>query len=337
MLILALESSCDETSAAVVEMAEGTRRILSNEISSQIEIHRPFGGVVPEIAGRAHIEAISSLTYAALEAAAVTMGDIDLVAVTNRPGLIGALLVGVNFAKSLAFAHNKPLVAVNHIKGHIAASYLAFEELEPPFLALCISGGHTSIINVKSYTEMETLGRTRDDAAGEAFDKAARVMGLDYPGGREMDRLAALGNKEALKFPKAAINDSLDFSFSGLKTAFLNYVNTQKMQGLPICREDAAASFTSAVIKAIIPKCSAALEKTGAKKLVLAGGVSANSHLRAAIVELCSLSGVTPYIPPLSLCGDNAAMIGAQGYYEFLAGKRADTSLNAYAAHGIED
>ena len=337
MLILAIESSCDETSAAIVDMSSQHRRILSDEIASQIEIHRPYGGVVPEIAGRAHIEAISDLTYRAFASAGLRPEDIDLVGVTNRPGLIGALLVGLNFAKSLAFSYQKPLVAVNHIKGHIAASYLAYPDLQPPFLALCISGGHSSIIHVKDYNEMETLGRTRDDAAGEAFDKAARVIGLPYPGGKEMDRLAAAGNPNALKLPKTALPDSIDFSFSGLKTAFLSYVNTQNMKGLPICREDAAASFTQAVVSAIIQKSEQALDITGASKLVLAGGVSANSHLRNAVTELCKKKNVSLYLPPLSLCGDNAAMIGAAAYYEYQSGARADCSLNAFAAHGIEE
>lgn len=332
MKILALESSCDETSAAVVSMADGERNILSNEIASQIDIHRRFGGVVPEIAGRAHIEIISKLTYDALEKAGVTLGDIDAIGVTNTPGLIGALLVGVNFAKSLAYASGKPLVPVNHIKGHIAAAYLAHSELEPPFIAMVASGGHTSIINVKNYTEHEEIGYTRDDAAGEAFDKAARVLGIPYPGGAEMDRLAKNGDPNAIKLPTPAISgDNIEFSFSGLKTAVINYANTAKMKGEELCREDVAASFTRAVCDAIVEKLKLALRKTGHKKLVLAGGVAANSHLRAAISELCEKEGAEFFVPPVSLCGDNGAMIGAQAYFEYMNGARGDTSLNAKA------
>lgn len=332
MIILALESSCDETSAAVLRMSESSRDILSNEIASQIEIHRRFGGVVPEVAGRAHIEIVSKLTHDALSAAGVTLDDIDMIGVTNTPGLIGALLVGVNFAKSLAYASGKPLVPVNHIKGHIAAAYLAHPELKPPFLAMVASGGHTSIIAVRSYTDFEEIGYTRDDAAGEAFDKAARVIGISYPGGAEMDRLACLGDKKAIKLPSPAIHgDSIEFSFSGLKTAVINYVNTAKMKGDTVCREDIAASFTAAVCDAVTEKLSLALDKTGMDKLVLAGGVAANSHLRASVSELAQKRGVAFYVPPMSLCGDNAAMIGAQAYYEYMAGVCADISLNARA------
>lgn len=332
MKILALESSCDETSAAVVSMGNGERVILSNEIASQIEIHRRFGGVVPEVAGRAHIEIISKLTYEALEKAGVTMADIDAIGVTNTPGLIGALLVGVNFAKSLAYANGKPLVPVNHIKGHIAAAYLAHPTLEPPFLAMVASGGHTSIINVKTYTEHEVIGYTRDDAAGEAFDKAARVLGIPYPGGAEMDRLAKVGNPRAIKLPTPAIaGDNIEFSFSGLKTAVINYANTAKMKGEELCREDVAASFTRVVCEAVVDKLKLALQKTGHKKLVLAGGVAANSHLRAAISTLCEKENVEFFVPPTSLCGDNGAMIGAQAYFEYEAGVRGDTALNAKA------
>lgn len=332
MIILALESSCDETSAAVLRMSESSRDILSNEIASQIEIHKRFGGVVPEVAGRAHIEIISKLTHEALNAANVTLDDIDMIGVTNTPGLIGALLVGVNFAKSLAYTSGKPLVPVNHIRGHIAAAYLAHPELKPPFLAMVASGGHTSIIAVRSYTDFEEIGYTRDDAAGEAFDKAARVIGIPYPGGAEMDRLACLGNKKAIKLPSPAIHgDSVEFSFSGLKTAVINYVNTAKMKGEAVCREDVAASFTSAVCDAVTEKLALALDKTGMDKIVLAGGVAANSHLRSSVSELAQKRGIAFYVPPISLCGDNAAMIGAQAYYEYMAGVRADISLNARA------
>ena len=334
MLILSIESSCDETSAAVVEMGE-TRRILSNIVASQIEIHALYGGVVPEIAGRAHIEAVSRITYEALDKAGVTLSDIGAIGVTNRPGLIGALLVGVNFAKSLAVANGIPLVPVQHIRGHIAANYLTYKELEPPFLALVASGGHTSIIEVKSYTEFVTVGRTRDDAMGEAFDKVARVMGIPYPGGAEMDRLASLGNPKAVRFPSAAIPDgSLDFSFSGLKTHVINHLHNLDQKGEPFPKEDVAASFTEAVVSSVKKKLDIAFESMDYGKLVLAGGVSANSHLRTALTDYCKKKGIEFYVPERSLCGDNGAMIGAQAYYEYLAGNMADASLNAYASDG---
>lgn len=334
MLILSVESSCDETSAAVVEMGE-TRRILSNIVASQIEIHALYGGVVPEIAGRAHIEAVSRITYEALDKAGVTLSDIGAIGVTNRPGLIGALLVGVNFAKSLAAANGIPLVPVQHIRGHIAANYLTYKELEPPFLALVASGGHTSIIEVKSYTDFVTVGRTRDDAMGEAFDKVARVMGIAYPGGAEMDRLASLGNPKAVRFPSAAIPDgSLDFSFSGLKTHVINHLHNLDQKGEPFPKEDVAASFTEAVVSSVKKKLDIAFESMDYGKLVLAGGVSANSHLRTALTDYCKKKGIEFYVPERSLCGDNGAMIGAQAYYEYLAGNLADESLNAYASDG---
>lgn len=334
MLILSIESSCDETSAAVVEMGE-TRRILSNIVASQIEIHALYGGVVPEIAGRAHIEAVSRITYEALDKAGVTLSDIGAIGVTNRPGLIGALLVGVNFAKSLAVANGIPLVPVQHIRGHIAANYLTYKELEPPFLALVASGGHTSIIEVKSYTDFVTVGRTRDDAMGEAFDKVARVMGIPYPGGAEMDRLASLGNPIAVRFPSAAIPDgSLDFSFSGLKTHVINHLHNLDQKGEPFPKEDVAASFTEAVVSSVKKKLDIAFESMDYGKLVLAGGVSANSHLRTALTDYCKKRGIEFYVPERSLCGDNGAMIGAQAYYEYLAGNMADASLNAYASDG---
>ncbi len=332
MLILAIESSCDETSAAVVRMSDTEREILSNEIASQIEIHRRFGGVVPEVAGRAHIEIIAKLTHEALGEAKLTLDEIDAVAVTNTPGLIGALLVGVNFAKALAFSANKPLIPVNHIRGHIAAAYLAHPELKPPFLVMVASGGHTSIIAVKSYTDFEEIGYTRDDAAGEAVDKAARVLGSPYPRGAEMDKLAGRGNPKAIKLPSPAIHgDTVEFSFSGLKTAVINYANTAKMRGEELSREDIAASFTRTICEAIVEKLALALDKTGTQTLVLAGGVAANSHLRNAISALAEKRGVKFYVPPKSLCGDNAAMIGAQAYYEYKSGVTADTSLNARA------
>lgn len=332
MLILALESSCDETSASVCEF-EGERHVIrSNIIASQIETHKLYGGVVPEIASRAHCDAISSITYEALDAAGVTLADIDAVAVTANPGLIGALLVGVNFAKALAFANGKPLIPVNHIKGHVAANYFVHEDLKPPFLALVASGGHTSLIKVSDYVTYDTIGRTRDDAIGEAFDKVGRVMGLPYPGGAEMDRLASVGNRDAVKFPSAAvIGDNLDFSFSGLKTAVINHLHNASQKGEDICREDIAASFTKAVTSSVTKKLKMAADATGLRKIVIAGGVAANSHLRAALEELCKKRGLSLYMPPRSLCGDNGAMIAAQGYHEYLSGVRAGTSLNAKA------
>ncbi|MDD6798826.1 MAG: tRNA (adenosine(37)-N6)-threonylcarbamoyltransferase complex transferase subunit TsaD [Firmicutes bacterium] len=334
MLILAIESSCDETSAAVVESTEGVLSIKSNIIASQIERHALFGGVVPEIASRCHTEAVSRITYEALERSGASVSDIDIVGVTNRPGLIGALLVGLNFAKGLACSYDLPLVPVHHIRGHIAANYFSSPAPKPPFLALAVSGGHTSLILFKSYTECETIGRTRDDAAGEAFDKAGRLIGLPYPGGAAMDKLAYEGDPEAIKLPSAAIPDgSLDFSFSGIKTAVINYINTLNQKGEELPRADIAASFTQAAVSSVIKKLGAALDRTGMCRLAVAGGVAANSHLRRALEELSEKRGIELFIPPASLCGDNAAMIGAQAYYEYLAGNTADASLNAYAAH----
>ncbi len=329
MKILAIESSCDETSAAVVENG---RKILSNEVLSQIDIHKRYGGVVPEIASRAHIEAISPLVKTALESADITLDDIDAVAVTNRPGLIGALLVGVNFAKSLAYSIKKPLIPVNHIMGHVAANYLVHENLKPPFLALVISGGHTSVLGMDSYTEYKTIARTRDDAVGEAFDKVARVMGLEYPGGKEMDRLASLGNSKAYTFPSVHVKDSpYDFSFSGLKTAVINTLHNNLQKGIELSREDIAASFTANVVDTILDRLEKILADYPYKSLVLAGGVSANSHIRGALEKFCAKKGIALYMPPLSLCGDNAAMIGAQAFYDYESGITADISLNAYA------
>lgn len=332
MIILGIESSCDETAAAVVEMGEECR-ILSSKVASQIETHKLYGGVVPEIASRAHTEAISSLTYEALEEAGISLSDIDLIGVTATPGLIGALLVGVNFAKGLAFSSGKPLVAVNHIRGHIAANYFTPSEipLEPPFFALVASGGHTSLINVKSRTEFETVGRTRDDAMGEAFDKVARVMGMPYPGGAEMDEAAKKGDHKAVKFPEAAIHDdTLDFSFSGLKTAVINHLHRLEMKGEPYIKEDIAASFTASVVSSVLKKLGQAHDRYGFDKLVIAGGCSANSHLRAAAESFCGERGITLSMPAKSLCGDNGAMIAAQAYYEYLAGNISDTTLNAH-------
>lgn len=332
MKILAIESSCDETSVAI---AEDGRKTLSCKILSQIEMHKRFGGVVPEIASRAHIEAISSLTEDALLEAGLKIKDIDAIAVTYRPGLVGALLVGVNFAKSLAYASHKPLIAVNHIRGHVAANYLAHENLTPPFLALVISGGHTSLLKVNSFTDYETVGITRDDAAGEAFDKVARVMGIGYPGGAEMDALAKKGNKNAIPFPRATVKDApYDFSYSGLKTAVINYLHNAEQKGEKINCEDVAASFTAAVCDTIENRLSHAIDDFGLPTLVLAGGVSANSHIRETAEALANKKNVSLFMPPLSLCGDNAAMIASQGYYEFLDSNFADITLNANPVNG---
>ncbi len=332
MLILGIESSCDETAASVCSFDGESKTILSNAVASQISIHRLYGGVVPEIASRAHSEAICPIVTEALEKSGKSLDDIDAIAVTAKPGLIGALLVGLSFAKSLAYATGKPLIPVNHIKGHVAANYFIYPELKPPFLAAVVSGGHTSIIKVNSYTDFERIGRTRDDAAGEAFDKVGRVMGLYYPCGAEMDGLASKGDKKAFKFPSAAIHDeTLDFSFSGLKTAVLNTLNSLEQKGQSYIKADIAASFTESFCASVSKKLQEALHRTGMKTLVLAGGVSANSHLRAVLEQMCKDEGVTFCCPPLSLCGDNGAMIAAQGYYEYLDGNIADIDLNAEA------
>ena len=336
MIILAFESSCDETAAAVLEMDEenGIRRIRSSLVASQVAIHALYGGVVPEIASRAHTEAISSLAEGALKEAGITVNEVDCIGVTAHPGLIGALLVGVNFAKAYAYANHKPLVAVDHILGHVAAAYLSHPNLKPPFFAMVTSGGHTSLLSFADYTTVQTVGRTRDDAVGECFDKVARTMGLPYPGGAEMDRLAALGNPKAIRFPSAAIrDDSLDFSFSGLKTAVINHLNTCRQKGEEIKKEDIAASFTKAVTGAITERLHEAKDRYDFDKFVLAGGVSANSHLRKAVLEFGKKRKVEIFVPALSLCGDNAAMIGAQAYYEAKAGHFSDFSLNPSATH----
>ncbi len=333
MYLLGMESSCDETSAAVVEMGNGVRAIRSNIVASQIDVHRLYGGVVPEIASRAHIEAISRITYQALEEAGVTLSDIGAVAVTSHPGLIGALLVGVNFAKSLAYSHKLPLVAVNHIHGHVAAAYLAHPDLEPPFLALVVSGGHTSIYRVKDHTDFEEIGGTRDDAAGEAFDKIGRVIGMPYPGGAALDRLAYEGDPSAIPLPSPALaGDTLDLSFSGIKTAALNYLNSAEQKGIDINRADVAAAYTDRIVGAIVSKAEMALQRTGMKTLVLSGGVAANSHLRASLEKMCSSHGVRLCMPERALCGDNGAMIAAAGYFQYEKGCFADTSLNASAS-----
>lgn len=332
MYILGMESSCDETSAAVVEYLDGRFEIRSNIVASQIETHRLYGGVVPEIASRAHIEAVSGITKEALEGAGIGIGELDCIAVTSHPGLIGALLVGVNFGKSLAFANGIPLVSVDHIRGHVAAAYLSDKELKPPFLALVVSGGHTSLYVCEDSLTLRAIGTTRDDAAGEAFDKIGRVIGLPYPGGAAIDKLAYEGDGKAIKFPSPALSGTLDFSFSGIKTSALNYINQAAQRGEEINRADLAASYTRAIVDAIVKQTSAALDETGLGTLVLAGGVAANSHLRGALEKLCAKKGVKFTTPPRSLCGDNGAMIAAAGCFEYLAGKRADTSLNASAS-----
>lgn len=333
MLVLGIESSCDETAASVVK--DG-RTVLSNVINSQIETHKVYGGVVPEIASRMHAENISYVVSKAISDANVTLDDIDAISVTYAPGLIGALLVGINFAKGLAFSTGKPLVPVHHIRGHIAANYIANKELEPPFVCLVVSGGHSHIVNVKSYTDFEVLGATRDDAAGEAFDKAARVLGLTYPGGVQIDRLSKNGDKNSIKFPEVNFKDNpYDFSFSGLKTAVINYVHNAEQKGEEISKEDVAASFSKSVCDVLCNHFLLALKDNNMKKAVLAGGVSANSMLRETMAEMCKKNGIELFVPPLELCTDNAAMIACQGYYEYLAGKRADMHLNGIASLDI--
>ncbi|MBQ9098247.1 MAG: tRNA (adenosine(37)-N6)-threonylcarbamoyltransferase complex transferase subunit TsaD [Clostridia bacterium] len=332
MYILGIESSCDETSAAVVEMEAEKCRIASNIVASQIETHRLYGGVVPEIASRAHIEAVTGITHQALDTAGITLSQVGAVAVTAAPGLIGALLVGVNFAKSLAFANHIPLVPVNHIKAHVAAAYLSDPQLKPPFLAVVVSGGHTSLFEVRSYTDFVEIGATRDDAAGEAFDKIGRVIGLPYPGGAAIDKLAYEGDPLAIKLPSPALGgDTLDFSFSGLKTAALNYINTCRQNGTEVPRADLAASYTHAIVEGVAQKTEAALRQTGYKTVVLAGGVAANSHLRARLERVAADCKARLSVPPISLCGDNGAMVAAAGYFAYLAGQRAGTELNASA------
>ena len=332
MRILAFESSCDETAAAVLERKDGKITVLSDIVASQVAIHAKFGGVVPEIASRAHSETISGITYEALEKANCTMDDIDAIAVTSNPGLIGALLVAVNFAKSLAYSYNKPLIPVNHIKGHIAANYICHPELKPPFIGFVASGGHTSVVRVEGYRDHTLIGGTRDDAMGESFDKVGRVMGMPYPGGAAMDKLAYEG-KNPMKFPSAAIrDDSLDFSFSGIKTAVLNTLNQMQQKGEEIPRADIAAGFTEAAVSSVVIKLGMAFDRNpDMKTLVIAGGVAANSHLRTALEKFTQKRGIALYMPDRSLCGDNASMIGAAAFFEWDAGNLADVTLNAYA------
>ncbi len=330
MLILGIESSCDETAAAVV--ADG-RQVLSNIVASQVEEHRLYGGVVPEIASRRHAEAISGVVRRALDEAGVTLADIDGIAVTYAPGLIGALLVGVSFAKGLAMSTAKPLIPVHHLRGHIASNYIAHPDLEPPFLCLVVSGGHSHIVAVEDYTHFRVIGRTRDDAAGECYDKAARAMGMPYPGGIALDKLAATGDPTAYPLPRPHVEGSVyDFSFSGLKTAVINRLHNAEQKGETVNHADLCASFQQTVVSMLTENTMRAAADIGAKTLVLAGGVSANSGLRAGMQAACDAAGVRLYVPPLALCGDNAAMIASQGYYEWLAGNTAGADLNAVAS-----
>ena len=334
MKILAIESSCDETAAAVVE--DG-RKVLSNIIASQVKEHIVYGGVVPEIASRLHTEAINSVVQKALDEAGATLAEIDAVAVTYAPGLIGALLVGVNFAKSLAFATGKPLIPVHHLRSHIAANYITFSELEPPFLCLVVSGGHSHIVNVKDYTKFEIIGKTRDDAAGECLDKAARTLGLPYPGGLNLDIQSAGGDASAFTFTHPKVDGApYDFSFSGLKTSIINLLHNSEQKGIELNKKDLGASFLGAVTDCLCENTFKACEDFGFKKIAVAGGVSANSVLRQKMNKISAQKGVKIYFPELKYCGDNATMVGAQAYYEFLSGNCADESLNAYATMPID-
>ena len=327
MNILAIESSCDETAAAVVQ--DG-RKVLSNIISSQIEIHKLYGGVVPEIASRKHIEKVIQVVDEALKEASLTMDEIDAVAVTYGQGLVGALLVGVSAAKSIAFAHNKPLIGVHHIEGHISANYIENEELEPPFLCLVVSGGHTNLVIVKDYGEYEVLGKTRDDAAGEAFDKVARAIGLGYPGGPKIQKISEEGNKDAIAFPRAKVADNpFDFSFSGLKSSVRNYINSCEMKGEKINKADIAASFQEAVVDVLVSHTIEGAKQLGFKKIAMAGGVASNAVLREEMKEACERRGFKFYHPSPILCTDNAAMIGAAAYYDYKKGLISDLTLNA--------
>ena len=325
--ILAIESSCDETAAAVVKNG---RQVLSNVISSQIALHTLYGGVVPEIASRKHIEKINQVVEAALEEAHMALEEMTAVAVTYGPGLVGALLVGVAEAKAIAYGAGKPLVGVHHIEGHVSANFIEHPDLEPPFVCLIVSGGHTHLVVVKNYGEFEILGRTRDDAAGEAFDKVARAVGLGYPGGSKVDKMAREGNPEAIHFPRAKVEGApYDFSFSGLKSAVLNYMNHAKMTGEEICVPDLAASFQAAVVDVLVSHTVDAAKKLGYRKVAMAGGVASNSALRAGMRRACKRAGIELYYPSPVLCTDNGAMIGAAGYYEYMKGARSGWDLNA--------
>lgn len=327
ILILAIESSCDETAASVVKNG---REVLSNIISSQIELHTLYGGVVPEIASRKHIEKINQVIEEALQEAGVTLGEITAIAVTYGPGLVGALLVGVSAAKAISFATEKPLIGVHHIEGHISANYIENKELEPPFVCLVVSGGHTHLVVVKDYGVYEILGYTRDDAAGEAFDKVARAIGLGYPGGPKIDRLSQEGNPDAIPFPRAkVVGSDYDFSFSGLKSAVLNYLNSCEMKGIEVNRADVAASFQKAVVDVLVEHSLNAVKEYGFDKFAIAGGVASNSSLRAAFEAACRRQNIVFYHPSPVFCTDNAAMIGVAGYYEYIRGMRSGYDLNA--------
>ena len=333
MNLLAIESSCDETAAAVVR--DG-RTVLSDVIASQADMHAVYGGVVPEIASSKHVEAIAGLAREALARAGIDRSQVDGVAVTYAPGLIGAVLVGVSFAKAAAFALQKPLIPVHHVRGHIAANYITHPDLEPPFVCLCVSGGNTMIVDVRDYTDLTILGATRDDAAGECFDKAARVLGIGYPGGAPMDALARGGDDTRYALPRAHVEGApLDMSFSGLKTAVVNLVHNAAQKGEELDLPGLAASFAAAVSDTLVPRTMAAAREKGYGKVAVAGGVAANSRLRAELEAACRKSGNKLYLPALSLCGDNAAMIGCQGYYEYQAGHTAGMDLNAYATRDI--
>lgn len=335
MLILGIESSCDETAISVVRNG---REILSSVVSTQIEEHKKYGGVVPEIASRRHCENILPVLKKALEDSGKTLADMDAIAVTYSPGLIGALLVGVSFAKGLAMSAKKPLVPVHHISGHIATNYLTYPELEPPYLCLVASGGHSHIIEVKSYTEFKVIGRTRDDAAGECFDKCARAMGFSYPGGIHIDHASQNGDFTAYKLPHPKVAGSeYDFSFSGLKTAVINLLHNSQQKGIEVNREDLSASLQSRISEILCEKTMLAAEHLGYKTIAIAGGVSANSGVRGAFEKACSERDMKLYMPPLNLCGDNGAMIACQGYYNYIAGQRGDESLNAVATLSLED
>lgn len=334
MKILAIESSCDETAAAVVE--DG-RKVISSVVASQVEEHKLYGGVVPEIASRRHAEAIVPVVKNSLEQAELTLKEIDAIAVTYAPGLIGALLVGVNFAKGLSLSTGLPLVPTHHLRSHIASNYISNPDLKPPFLCLVVSGGHSHIVMVEDYTKMRIIGKTRDDAAGEAFDKAARTMGMPYPGGIALDKVAEGGDPFAFKLPRPTVSGSqYDFSFSGLKTAVINLIHNSAQKGIELNKADVCASFRYAVVDCLKTNFLKAAEDLKVDKLVIAGGVSANRLLRSSLQEECDKHGLAFYMPEKSLCGDNAAMVGSQGYYEYLSGNIASTDLNAFATMSIE-